>query len=87
MDHDFDILAVNLGEDKSSIETFLQQHPVNFSVLLDPGQTQPKQWKVFAFPTSYLLDKNGRIRYSVAGGIDWNEPEIQQIVNELLNER
>ena len=87
MDHNFDILAVNLGEDKASIETFLQQHPVNFPVLLDPGQTQPKQWKVFAFPTSYLLDKNGRIRYSVAGGIDWNEPEIQQIVNELLDDR
>jgi len=86
-DYDFDILAVNLGEDKASIESFLQQHPVNFPVLLDPGQTQPKQWKVFAFPTSYLLDRNGRIRYSVAGGIDWSDPEIRQIVNELLDER
>ena len=84
---DFKIIAINLGEDRASIETFLQQHPVNFSVLLDPGQTQPKQWKVFAFPTSYLLDRKGRIRYSVAGGINWNDSEVKQKISSLLNEK
>lgn len=78
------ILAINLGEEKGSIETFLAHHPVNFTVLLDPGQSQPKRWKVFAFPTSYLLDKEGIIRYTVAGAIDWDSIDVKQKVSELL---
>ncbi|WP_198263010.1 TlpA disulfide reductase family protein [sulfur-oxidizing endosymbiont of Gigantopelta aegis] len=82
----FEILAINLGEPKQDIATFIEAHPVNFSVLLDPQKSLPKQWKVFAFPTSYLLDKQGRIRYSVAGAIDWNSHEVKTIINRLINQ-
>jgi thiol-disulfide isomerase/thioredoxin len=84
--NDFDILALNLGEDREAIDNFLIQHPVNFTVLLDPGQSQPRMWKVFAFPTSYLLGKDGRIRYSVAGAIDWNSSEVKEAIDSLLSE-
>lgn len=84
---DFEILALNLGEEREAIVDFLKQHPVNFTVLLDPGQAQPRLWKVFAFPTSYLLDKKGRIRFSVAGAIDWNSNEVKTTIDSLLSEQ
>ncbi len=82
----FSILAINLGESPVEIAAFLKSHPVNFSVLLDPLKSLPKQWKVFAFPTSYLLDRKGQIRYSIAGGLDWQSAEVKKIVDELVRE-
>ena len=81
------IVAVNLGEEPEQIRDFLRKHPVNFSILLDPDQSLARRWQVFAFPTSYLLDKQGRIRYSVAGGLDWNSTEARQIIETLLQEQ
>lgn len=82
----FTILAVNLGESRGDIGQFVKKHPVNFPILLDPGQSLPKVWKVFAFPTSFILDKLGRIRYSVAGGIDWNEKSVRDVIEGLTRE-
>ena len=82
----FEILAVNLGETKEDMKPFLTKHKVSFSILLDPKRDLAKSWKVFAFPTSYVLDKNGKIRYSIAGGFDWDVPEVKNILNKLINE-
>jgi len=86
-DDSLEILAINLGEKSEDINEFLKKHPVNFPILLDPEQKIPKQWNVFAFPTSYLLDKDGVIRFSVAGGVDWASKEITEKVNQLLEEQ
>ncbi len=80
----FTILAINLGEEVADIRRFLDSRPVNFPVLLDPGQSLPKRWKVFAFPTSYLLGRDGSIRYSVAGAIDWAATPVRQAIDALL---
>ena len=85
-DKSFDILAVNLGETPNQMSNFLQKHPVNFTILLDPLKNLAKEWKVFAFPTSYIIDKKGKIRYSVAGGFDWDTAEVKEIINQLESE-
>ena len=82
----FEILAINLAEDRSTIEAFLQEHPVNFPVLLDPSGTAVKRWRVFAYPSSYLLDKQGRIRYAAFGALDWNGREARALIETLLAE-
>jgi len=86
-DRSFTILAINLGEELEEIHEFLMKHPVNFPVLLDPQQVLPGKWKVFAFPTSYILDKNGSVRYSVAGGIDWTSEQVKIVINALLDQK
>ena len=83
----FSILAVNLGEPRADIEQFIETHPVNFPVLLDSKQILPKAWKVFAFPTSFIVDKQGKIRFSVAGGIDWNEQFVRNAIDMLVEEK
>lgn len=85
-DADFTILAINLGEPPEAIKQFIKTYPVNFTVLLDPLKQLPKQWKVFAYPTSFLLDKKGDIRYSVAGGIEWGTDDVKVIIDKLVAE-
>lgn len=83
---DFEILAANLAEDKPAIDAFLKTHPVNFPILLDPKGSAVKEWKVFAYPSSYLIDKQGKIRYALFGGYEWTSPAAMKTIERLLKE-
>jgi hypothetical protein len=39
---------------------------------------------VFAFPSSFLLDREGRVRYSVNSAIPWDEPGVMEVIDGLL---
>lgn len=82
----FSILAVNVGESPDDIRAFLKQVPVNFPILLDTEGERLKPWQVFAFPTSYVVDKRGRLRLGLFGSIEWDDPETVAKLETLLNE-
>lgn len=82
----FEILAVNLAESKAAIQTFTEQHPVNFPILLDPTGSAVKSWQVFAYPSTYLIDKQGQIRYALFGGTEWDEAHHVEKIKALLAE-
>jgi hypothetical protein len=41
---------------------------------------------VFAFPTSYVVGKQGRIRYALFGAIDWMGQDVIEKIGSLLAE-
>ncbi|MBI3776161.1 MAG: TlpA family protein disulfide reductase [Gammaproteobacteria bacterium] len=82
----FEILAVNMAEPNSTIDAFMRRQQLDFTVLLDRDGHALRQWKIMAFPTSFVLDKHGRIRYAVFGAIDWLEQETVQKIALLLQE-
>jgi thiol-disulfide isomerase/thioredoxin len=82
----FTILGVNEGESPEEIRAFLKQVPVNFPILLDAEGEHLKPWQVFAFPTSYVVDKQGRLRLGLFGSIEWDSPEALVQLEKLLAE-
>ena len=82
----FEILAVNLAESQAAIQAFTDSHPVNFPILLDPSGSAVKTWQVFAYPSTYLIDKNGKIRYALFGGTEWDQVNHLEKVKGLLAE-
>lgn len=82
----FEILAANLAEAPPAIDAFIKAHPVNFPILLDQEGSAVQAWKVFAYPSSYLIDKKGRIRYALFGGFDWDSPAALNKIEALLAE-
>lgn len=83
----FQVLSVDVGEEKARVEAFLKRIPADFPVLLDPDGTTVSQWKIRAFPTTFLLDTEGSIRYAYFGGLEWDNPEIIAIIEGLLQEK
>lgn len=59
---------------------------VGFPILLDPDGSNTKRWKVFALPTTSLLDASGRIRYVLTGPTEWDEDEALTKIEALMAE-
>ena len=83
----FTILGVNMAEDEKTVRHFLNTKvDIQFPVLFDSDGAALKNWGVFAFPTSYVIDKKGKIRYAIFGGVDWEKESILNKITSLLNE-
>jgi peroxiredoxin len=82
----FEILAINMAEEKSDVEAFMQRHKIkiNFPLLLDTEGEVIEQWMVSAVPTTFILDSEGQIRYALFGGLEWDSDEVLSKVNRLL---
>ena len=85
--HPFDILAVNIEEDAAMVKAYLPQAmKQDLVVLLDRrGQTN-KDWGLMMYPTTYIIDKQGRIRYVVTGERQWDHADIVAQINQLAQE-
>ncbi|MCC7487856.1 MAG: TlpA family protein disulfide reductase [Burkholderiales bacterium] len=83
----FAVLAVNLDEPESRVRKFLAEVPLDFPVLMDPGARATKEWKVRILPASFLIARDGGIRYTVTGEIDWSNEHVVALVSELLSGR
>ena len=83
----FRILAVNMAESDAEVNTFLPDRmKQDFVVLMDRDGAALKNWKVFAFPTSFIIDKRGLVRYGLFGATEWDSKENQKIIETLISE-
>ena len=83
---DVSIVSVDYRESEEALKGFMQRIPVEFPVLLDEDGMTSLDWQVFSFPSSFILDRQGRLRFSANRAIDWNSPEVWQILDRLLLE-
>ncbi len=85
-DKGFEVVAINLDEEKDQAAEFLQNNPVGFSVGYDGEGKCPETYQVIAMPSSYIIDKKGIIR-EVHLGFDEDSPDkIRSAVLSLLSE-
>ncbi|MDD1620573.1 MAG: TlpA family protein disulfide reductase [Methylococcaceae bacterium] len=82
----FEILAINVDEENDAARQFLQTHPVDYKIAFDPGAECPKIFEVKAMPSSYLLDKSGKVRKIFLGYRDSDQASIKSEIKALLAE-
>jgi thiol-disulfide isomerase/thioredoxin len=81
----FAILAVNMAEPENEVRDFLTSKvTVDFPILMDRDGAALKAWKVFVFPTSFVVGPDGKIRYGLYGELEWDTDEAIHVVDNLL---
>jgi thiol-disulfide isomerase/thioredoxin len=80
----FDVVAVNHMEGVPRIRAFLQKVPVDFTIVRDTDGGIARRWRVGVFPSSYVIDAQGHIRYALVGAVDWTAPSIIGQLQPLL---
>jgi thiol-disulfide isomerase/thioredoxin len=81
----FAIVTVNVGEDHERVSRFLKQVPVELPLLMDYDAGISKDWMIYVYPSSYLVDHQGNIRYAYLGALEWDSTENIEIIQSLLN--
>ena len=80
-DNGFTILAIAEDKERAKVDQYLKEKPVSFPILIDQGGALATQLKIESFPTTVLLDQNGKIR-EVHEGVD---PYLKYAVQSRLN--
>lgn len=81
-DKGFEILGISLDENTHAWKKAVEKDKINWLQVNDNGGWDAKtgiQWGVYQIPTSYLVDKEGRV---VA--MDLEEKELEKKLKELL---
>lgn len=72
----FTIAAVSTGEKKKTVEDFLAKNPYTFPVYLDESSDLGRVYATQGIPTTYVLDKKGRIIAGVVGSTEYDNPAL-----------
>ena len=83
-DSSLKIIAINYGENKKKINQFMDNHKMNFVVLLDENMFSENFFKIIGLPTSFIINKNGKITHEVIGEIEWDSKPLINIIENLL---
>ncbi len=43
---------------------------------MDESGKSINDWRVFAAPSNFIIDPEGKIRYTLFGGVEWDSDEL-----------
>jgi len=86
-DQGLTIVAVSVDKKSENMQRFLKSEKVSFTVVRDARQKLVAAADIKAMPTSFLIDRSGKIRF-IHAGFDRNETTRQYVkeIEELLGE-
>ena len=82
----FTLLGVNVEEDPSGAEAWLEETPVSFPILFDSSNQVTSLYDIVAMPSTVLVDRQGNIRYLHHGYKPGYENDYQTQIRELIRE-
>ncbi len=85
-ENEFQMVAINVDEETAAAKDFIRQHPVDYPIVYDAKGECPNAFQVKAMPSSYLLDKTGKVRFVHLGYRDEDQAEIRSQLGALLKE-
>ncbi len=80
----FFVVAIEAGEPASTVTEFVRDLGLTFPVWLDPHADALDAFKNWDLPSSYIIDRQGQVRYSWTGAI--NLATLEKYVTPLLEE-
>jgi cytochrome c biogenesis protein CcmG/thiol:disulfide interchange protein DsbE len=85
---DFEMLAVSVDEGGAEVVIpFVHQNRLNIPMLLDPGHRIAGLYGTYKFPETYIVDRQGVVRYKAIGPRDWSDPSNVQLLRDMIAAR
>ncbi len=77
----FEVLAINYDESKDAVGEFIRDMGVTFPVLFDDDAKVHAVYRFPGYPTSYIVDKTGVVRFQHIGLMD--ESTLEKYLTEV----
>ena len=85
-DKGFTLLSISTESDLKKISNYMRGQQVAFPVLLDTTHEVSKKYEVAGLPGTYLIDRDGQLRYVHKDFKPGKEDEYRKQVRELMEE-
>ena len=83
-DQGVSMVAINIGEPLDLIRGFMQQVPIDFTVLRAGDPKTFSDWGLRGLPTTLIVDSRGKIVLELVGPAEWDDDELLAPVLDLL---
>jgi len=77
-----EFLAISLGEDLETVESYVGRNPFPYTVLIDPMDTLSVEYGIYALPTVVIIDQTGQVAYQQTGLSDGEV--LRRVLEETL---
>ena len=84
-DKDFVMVAINMQESDTQVKAFFEKLKLSFTALLDSNGEVAAGFAVNALPTTFVLDKEGRIVGAAIGPREWDSRASIALFDYLIN--
>lgn len=80
-----EILAVSIDAgSKKAVQDFVEEFKLTFPILLDPAMEVLSKYRTVSLPATFLIDRQGVVRYKHVGYDNWVSPEARKRLEEIL---
>jgi peroxiredoxin len=77
------ILAIDIGENRSTVENFMESNNLSFPVLLDTAKEVALEYNIRGIPTTFLIDKDGIIQVAKVGAFP-SKAAIEKDLSKII---
>lgn len=77
------VLAVSTDEDEDAYKKFTRQRMPGVLTVRDSQHQANTLYGTYAFPETYLIDRQGVIRRKFIGAVNWTSPEIIDYLSKM----
>ncbi|MDR2095670.1 MAG: TlpA family protein disulfide reductase [Treponema sp.] len=85
-DKGLEFLAVDIMEKKEQVSSFMKDFGLSFPAALDSSGDVSGMYGIRGIPTTFIIDRQGRIIVASVGGREWNTPAMLNAFDLLLSD-
>ena len=83
------VIPVNVDDGNAGqlfAKDFFPRKGIKFPTYYDTTKNLAEQFEVDILPSSFVIDRQGRLVFSSAGASDWSSADTQALIEQVLNE-
>lgn len=83
---DFTVLGVSVDRpsDFPKVQSMAQRYQLDYPIVLDPAQGAVEDFDVHGYPTTFLIGRDGAIRWRRNGLVHPDDPELERQIEAAL---
>ena len=80
----FEVVGIHVGPSLSGVQRFLEQVPVEFTILIDQNM-ELSNWGVLGLPTTFLVSPEGQLVYRAVGEREWDSAKMVRFLRKVMS--
>lgn len=81
----FRIVAVDAGENRSQVASFIEKNKYTFPIYLDESNELSSIFAARGLPSTYLVNKEGKVIAVRIGAMEYDQAELIKLLKELAD--